>query len=252
VGFGHNGLVSGVRIAYLAAYAALAALGEALVARPALLFLRSQGILRAALPWDVPLGGLAFLLAALVALFTLWLAAGASLGSRPRVPHHAAFLLVFAACLTVRAWSGEPRPPRDPAPALLEGLRTAAAELDRDYRGNYAADTSRLDAVLAQLPPPGFRRLGRSLRLHARVLALTDGAQAEPLVGDEPGTIYVAISRDGTAAWLTALTLRAGRPDVLRTLSGKPALIEAHSGTHSLPGRDPNVPAYPGMRSVAK
>jgi hypothetical protein len=250
VRFGHNGLVSGVRIAYLSAYAALAALGEALVARPALLWLRSQGILRAALPWEVPLGGLAFLLAALVALSTLWLAAGVALGRRPRVPQHAAFLLVLAACLAVRAWSGEPRPPRDPAPALLEGLRTAAAELDRGYHGNYASDTSRLDAVLAQLPPPGFRRLGCALRLHARVLALADGAQAEPLAGDEPGTIYVAVSKDRTAAWLTALTLRAGRPDILRTLSGKPVLIEAHSGTHSLPGRDPLVPLYPGMRSV--
>ena len=48
-----------IRLLYLAAYAALAALGEALVARPGLLWLRGQGLLRAALPWDVPLGGLA-------------------------------------------------------------------------------------------------------------------------------------------------------------------------------------------------
>src|SRR3954470_17531758 len=37
---GHNVLVTGVRIAYLAAYGALSALGEALVARNALIWLR--------------------------------------------------------------------------------------------------------------------------------------------------------------------------------------------------------------------
>ena len=66
-GLGHNAIVSGVRIAYLAAYAALAALGEALVARNALVWLRGQGLLHPALPWDVPLGSGAFLLAVLVA-----------------------------------------------------------------------------------------------------------------------------------------------------------------------------------------
>jgi hypothetical protein len=125
--------VIGVRIAYLAAYAALAALGEALVARPALLWLRGQGLFRPALPTEVPLGGLAFALAALVALATLWLAAGAALGRRPHVPQHAAFLLLLVVCLAVRAWSGEPQRPRSPAVSLLDGLRLVADALDRDF-----------------------------------------------------------------------------------------------------------------------
>ena len=244
--FGHNGFVSGLRIAYLAAYAALAALGEALVARPALLWLRGQGILRAALPWEVPLGGLALLLAALVALATLWLSAGAALGHRPRVPQHAAFLMLLALCLAARAWSGEPRPPADPAPALLEGLRTAAAVLDRGYHGAYALEVAPLDAALAQVTAPGYRRLGRALPLHLRLLFPADGAQLDPLAGDEPGTLYLAASADRQSLWLTALALRR----VLRLSPDQPALIEAHAGTHSLPGRDPHVPAYPGMRSI--
>ena len=243
---GHNGFVSGVRIVYLAAYGALAVLGEALVARPALLWLRGQGLLRVALPWDVPLGGLSFLLASLVALATLWLAARAALGRRPRLGQHTAFLMLLALCLALRASAGDPRPPADPAPALLEGLRTVAAALDRDYRDAYALDSAPLDAALSKLTAPGYRRLGRALPLHVRVLSPAVGAQLDPLAGDAPGTIYLAASPDRQSVWLTALALR----NVLHLSSGKPALIEAHAGTHSLPGRDPLAPAYPGMRSI--
>lgn len=238
--------VSGVRMAYLAAYAALAALGESLVARPAALWLRGQGILRAALPWEVPLGGWQLLLAALLALITAALAASAARGSKPRVPQHAAFLALLTLCLGARSLGGAPRPPQDPGPALLEGLRAAAAELDRDFHGLYAPDASQLNGALAQVAPPGFRRLGRSIPLHARVLSGAGGPQLEALEGDLPGTIYVSVSQDRGAAWLTALALRG----VARLSSGKPAVIEAHAGTHSLPGRDPLVPAYPGMHGL--
>ena len=30
------------------------------------------------------------------------------------------------------------------------------------------------------------------------------------------------------------------------------SLVEAHTGTHSLPGRDPLVPAYPGMKGITR
>ena len=237
-----------LRLAYLAAYAALAALGEALVARAALLWLRGQGFLHPALPWEVPLGGWAAAFAALVALLTLWLASEAALGHKPRVPLHAAFLALLVGCFAVRSWGGEPRPPRDPAPALLDGIRAAATELDRGFHGAYTPDAAQLDSALAQVTPPGFRRLGRGIPLHARVLSGADGPQLAPLPGDEPGTVYVSISPDRTAAWITALTLGGA----LKLASGKPALIEAHGGTHSLPGRDPLVPAYPGMRGLIR
>ena len=164
-----------------------------------------------------------------------------ALRRKPRLPQHLAFLTVLGLCFAVRWAASEARPPPDPAPPLLAGLRGVAEELDRDFSGRYAPDAARLDAALAKLPPPGFRRLGRTLPLHVRVLS-AEGPQLQPLAGDEPGTIYIAISSDAKSAWLTALAL--GR--VL------PQRIEAHSGTHSLPGRDPLVPAYPGMRSVAQ
>jgi hypothetical protein len=234
-----------VRVAYFCAYAAVAALGEALAARPGLLWLRSQGILHPALAWDVPLGGLLLLCAALLAVFTLWLASDVARGLRPQMPLHAAFLLLFGICFVLRSTAGDPRPPRDPGPSLLDGLRAAAEELDRGYAGRYAPDESRLRSALARVAPPDFRRLGRGIPLRARILPGADGARLEGIEGDDPGTIYVSISKDRQSAWLTALSEGAA---VLRLASGQPALIEAHGGTHSLPGRDPLVPAYPHAR----
>ncbi|MGE5049117.1 MAG: hypothetical protein ACM3PC_11140, partial [Deltaproteobacteria bacterium] len=205
-----------VRIAYFCAYAAVAALGEALVARPGLLWLRSQGILRPALAWDVPLGGLLLLCAALLAAFTLWLASDVAQGRRPQMPLHAAFLLLFGICVVLRSTAGDPRPPRDPAPSLFDGLRAVADELDRGYAGQYAPDAGQFSSALAQVAPPGFRRLGRSIPLHVRVLSAADGPRLEPLEGDQPGTIYVSISKDRQSAWLTALT---GGGAVLRLAS---------------------------------
>ena len=63
-----------IRIVYLCAYGALAALGEALVARPALVWVQSQGIFHTALAREVPYGALLAVAAAALALFTLWLA----------------------------------------------------------------------------------------------------------------------------------------------------------------------------------
>ena len=63
-----------IRAAYLATYAAFAALGVAMVARPALLWFRSLGFFGVARAWDVPLGALSFGLGVAVCLFTLSLA----------------------------------------------------------------------------------------------------------------------------------------------------------------------------------
>src|SRR6267143_2078322 len=235
-----------IRLAYFAAYAALAALGAALVAGPALLWLRSQGLFEAALAWEVRNGALLVVSAALLAFLTLWLALQAALCGSSRAPLHLAFLLGVGICLALRSASGDPRPPTDAAPGLLDGLRAAAEELDRGWGGRYTPDPARFSSSLAQVHPPAFRRHGRSLPLHVRVLSEAEGVQLEPLPGDQPGTIYLALSRDRQTAWLTAVTLDG----ILQISSVKPAIIEAHAGTHSLPGRDPALPAYPRMRSV--
>jgi hypothetical protein len=235
-----------INLAYLTAYAALAALGAALVARPALLWLRSQGLFEAALAWDVRNGALLAASAVLLAFLTLWLASQAALRRNPRAPLHLAFLLGVGICLALRSASGDPRPPADPAPGLLDGLRAAAEELDRGWTTQYTPGAAQFSSSLAQVHPPAFRRHGRSLPLHVRVLSGAEGAQLEPLPGDQPGTIYLALSRDRQTAWLTAVTLDG----ILQISSVKPAIIEAHAGTHSLPGRDPALPAYPRMRSV--
>jgi hypothetical protein len=230
------------RVTYLASYAALAALGEALVARPALLWVRSQGIFSPALAWDVRYGGLLLACAVLLALFTFGLASGIALGGKPRLPLHLAFLLAVGICFALRSASGNPRPPRDPAPALLDALRAAADELDRSYAGVYAPDASQFSSGLAQVTPPGFRRLGRAIPLHARILSGAEGPQVEPLPEDQPGTVYLAISKDRQSAWLTALGLNG----VMTLPAGTPAIAIAQGGTHSLPGGDPHLPAYRG------
>jgi len=96
-------------------------------------------------------------------------------------------------------------------------------------------------SVLAQVRPPPFRRLGRQVPLHARILSGAESAQLTPLPDDQPGTIYVAISLDRHSAWLTAVSLTG----ILQLPSGRPAIAEARSGTHSAPGTDPALPSYP-------
>lgn len=230
-----------LRVTYLATYAALAALGEALVGRPAVLWVRSQGIFSPALAWDVPYGALLLACAVLLALFTFALASALALRrTPPRPPLHLAFLLAVGICFALRSASGNPRPPRAPGPELLDALRAAADELDRSYAGSYAPDASQFSSTLARIRPPAFRRLGRAIPLHARVLSAADGPQLEALPGDQPGTMYVAISRDRQSAWLTAL----GLDGVLTLPAGTPAVAVARGGTHSAPGGDPQLPAY--------
>lgn len=228
------------RILYLAAYSALAALGAAVVARPTLLWVRSQGLLRTELAWDVPFGPLLLGAAALLLVLTVWLASRIALRRKPGAPLHAAFLISVGICFALRHAAGDPRPPPDAAISLLEGLRIAADELDRAWAGQYAPDAAWFTSPLARAPATAFRRLGRPLPLHVRVLSGADGPQLEPLEGDQPGTLYVAISPDRQRAWLTALSLDG----VLRR--GKPAVVAARAGTHSSPGGDEALPIYPG------
>lgn len=230
-----------LRAASFALSAAFAALGVALAGRPALLWLRSQGLLRPTLGWDVPLGALSLVLVLTLTCLTLWLAVATALGRPGRVQVHAALLLLAAACVGARAAAPPPVPPRDPAPVLLDALRRTAEDLDARYASRYLPDASVLNAALAGVPDPGFRRLGRPLRAHARVLSGAAGPQLEPLPEDDPATLYVAVSADRHSVWLTAL----GLDGILRLSSGKPAQLEAHGGTHNLPGRDAMVPVYP-------
>ena len=234
-----------IRLAYLCAYAALAALGEALAARPALLWVRSQGLFAPALAWDVPYGALLLASAVSVALLTLWLASMLHRCQKRRPALHIAFLLLLAICFSLRGASGEPHPPRAPSPVLLEGLRAAAGELDRTYAGRYAPDATQFSFALAQVAAPPYRRLGRLIPLHIRILSGADGPQLDALPEDLPGTIYLAISQDRQSAWLTALGLNG----ILTLPSRKPAIVAARSGTHVEPGGDPAVPVYPGIRS---
>jgi hypothetical protein len=233
-----------IRLAYVCAYAVLAALGEALVARPALFWVRSQGLFQPCLAWEVPYGALLLACAVAIAVFTLWLASQAALHRRPHAGTHVAFLLLVGICFSLRSASGNPRAPADPSSALLDALRVTADELDRGYTERYTPDAAQFTSCLAQVRPPPFYRLGRQIPLHVRVLSAADGSQIEPLPGDQPGTIYVAVAKDRRSAWVTALTL-----DGILILSGKPALIAAHAGTHSAPGGDPVQPAYQPLRS---
>jgi hypothetical protein len=226
-----------VRGASLALYAGFAALGAALLARPAVLWAEGLGLFRPVLPWPVPLGAAAALLAALIGCFTLAMAMHAVAGTRPRRHSHLAPLLLLALALAVRAASGELVPPTDPAPRLIEGLRTAAGVLDAEYASTrrYAPTAGLLQGALSALPAPGFVHRGRELRLSARILHGMRGAQLEALAGDPPGTIYVCISSDEQRTWLSALALHGVIP----------VTVQAHAGTHPAPGFDPLLPLYP-------
>jgi len=240
----------GVRVAYLVVYSAAAALGEGLLARPALLWLRGLGLLRPALPWQVPLGQTCCLLACTLGVFTLRLAAGFALKEKIRLGEHALFLLLLAFALVVRLSAAEPQPPRDPAPALLEGLRVAAAELDKSYRDDlYPLETGPIDAVLAKLPRPGFRLRGRELPISLQSAPGATGPLLQVPEAGLPGQILAA-GLGTSRVWLTATTLRQGAPAILQ-LDQRPVVLEARAGTHSAPGRDPLVPTYPGMRLLS-
>ena len=245
-----------LRLVNALVYGGFAALGFALCVRPALVEWRSLGMLGPVLPWDVPLGRLWLLLALLLSGFTLRLMLAAALGQRVRAGERYAFLLSVGFAMLLRFVAGEPFGPRDPAPALLEGLRTAAAALDQEYaqRGHYPAGpgaAADLCARLASLPLPGFVYRGHLVPLRARLLEGAAAAQVTPLPGDLPGTIYVAIDPAGERAWLTTLTLEETRTTALRA-AGRPLVLQARFGTHSAPGRDPAVPEYPAMKGLTK
>src|SRR5467141_416941 len=172
-----------VRAASLALYAGFAAIGAALLARPAVLWVEGLGLFRPVLPWPVPFGPAAALLAALIGGLTLAMVMQAVAGTRPRRRSHLALLLLLALALAVRAASGELAPPTDPAPRLIDGLRIAAGVLDAEYASTrrYAPTAGLLQGALAALPPPGFVHRGRELRLTARLLHGMPGPQLEAL-----------------------------------------------------------------------
>src|SRR5438132_11226754 len=98
-------------MAYLCGYGALAALGEALVARPALTWVRAQGIFHTTLAWEVPSGALLAVAPAALALFTLGLSSPAAVGRTAPLPLHPGFLLPVGPVCPLRS---PPRPPRPP------------------------------------------------------------------------------------------------------------------------------------------
>lgn len=241
-----------VRVAYAAVYAGLAAVGFALLARPSLLWVGGLGLRGPVLAAAVPSGGPSFALALLLCGATLRLASSLARGSRPRIPEHAAILVLLACALLLRGLALAPEPPEDPAPALRAGLAGAARALDESYSAHarYRADPASLDAAVGALRAPGFVLRGRRLPLRVSVIEGAARAQTEPLAGDPPGTIYVALTPDRSRAFLTALTLQGERPAVLRQ-DGRPLILQARGGTHGEPGQDPLLPAYPGQRPWA-
>ena len=98
-----------LRALHLAVYAALAALGMALVARPAVLWLRGLGLFGPALPWEIPLGPAFAAVGVMMIACTLALAVRLSLRRVAGRGPHAALLLVVAAALAIRGAAGQPR-----------------------------------------------------------------------------------------------------------------------------------------------
>jgi hypothetical protein len=240
---------AGLRIAYGLCYAGAAAFSMALLARPALLWLYGLGVRGPVLAARVPLGAAFFAVAVLLCGATLRLALALAGRVRPRIPEHAAFLMLLGCALGLRGAAEDVQPAEDPAPALRAGLRAVAAALERSYSPGqgYSAEPMPLEAAIAELARPGFALRGRLLPLRVRVIGPSSRPQTDALPGDPPGTLYVALSPDGNRAYLTALTLREGRPEALRAGDGRALILKTRGGTHGELGQDPLLPSYPSQ-----
>lgn len=234
-----------LRFVYVATYAGFAALGAALLARPAASWLRGLGLFAPALPVEGVTGWASAALLLLLVAATVAMATATGLGRRPGLSWHAAFLGLVACALALRA-AGLPQIPPDSELALREALRAAGGALDASYAAHhrYDATVSEVQAVLDALPPSPYRRRAKPLRYIVRLSWNAHGPQREPLPEDPPGTVYAGIAAGGQGAWLSVATLRGGRVEIL------PAIVEARSGAHSEPGESLLVPRYPGARAT--
>jgi hypothetical protein len=236
-----------VRFFYVATYAAFAACGAALLARPALNWVRGLGLFAPALPAAGYGGWASATLLVLLGAGTLAMAIALALGHKPGLASHAAFLGLVACALALRAASAPPSS-ADPDGALREALRAAAGALDASYAVDhrYHPGANPVQAALDALTPSPFRHRAKPLRYTARLLQKAEGPQRTPLPADLPATVYVAVEPGGQGAWLSVTTLRDGRVEIL------PAVVEARSGTHSEPGETLLLPRYPRMRTAPR
>ena len=103
-----------IRLLYVCAYAAFTALGFAAVARPAILWVRSQVTGPA---WDVPFGPVFVASSVMGALLAAWLAGEIARRRNPGARLHLALLLAVALCFTLRRTAADPTPRAVPDPA---------------------------------------------------------------------------------------------------------------------------------------
>ncbi|MFL5247085.1 MAG: hypothetical protein ACJ79V_04615 [Myxococcales bacterium] len=231
-----------IRLSYVGIYGAFAALGAALLSRPALEWVRGLGLFAPALPLQEPLGWASAVLLLLLVAGTIGMAMSVALGLKPGIAGHAVLLGLVACALALRAGS-EPATRPDPDPALRDALGAAASVLDASYalERRYDPDVRKLQGALDALPRSPFRFRAQAIRYTVRLLRGAIGPQREPLPGDGPATVYVAISHVAQRGWVTVTTLRDGKVSVL------PTTLEARFGAHAEEGRDVLVPPYPGM-----
>jgi hypothetical protein len=169
-----------VRAASYALHAVFASIGAALLASPALAWVRGLGLDRPVMAADVPLG---------------W-ALRAGIGEFRRAPDPAPRLV-------------------DAMAVVAEALD---AEYARTHR--YASPSRLLEPTSIALPPTGLVHRGRELRAIARVLTGMRSPQLDAIAGDAPGTIYVAISPDEQSAWVSALSLDGVLPITVHAHGG--------------------------------
>lgn len=251
-----------LRWIYAVVYASFGVAAAALLAAPAHRFLADLGLFHPVLAAPRWADALAILLGAPLAALTLRFGIFFAADLRPRPREHAAFLALVAAAFALRAAGGAPPPPADPAPAFAAALGSLAAALDRSWTasGGYGAEPGALEAALGPVPRPGYVVRGRPLRWRVSVVRAAPSPEAvappplrpieEPLPGDGPCTLYVALSADSARAALTAVALGPeGEPTVLRR-AGRPVVVRASGGTHGQAQADPLLPAYPGAQEA--
>lgn len=209
-----------VRFISRAVYAAVAAAGFAFLAPGLRALAHDLGPMAVERPLRFPFAWVA------LAVALLLLAADLFARERATVARRGALLVTAALCAVLRSLPTPPAPAPDES--LGRAMDSTLAILDAQWKmgGRYRAALT--------LPPRPSGYISRLVEVPVALVARADqpGPLLTPLAGDAPA-VLVAVSPDGSTAWVTAQT-----PGAVLAGTRGPLVARAQRGVNSAPGRD--------------